>query len=438
MSPHASITPVQRPLALPKRSLQLTAALAIVHKLLDQGYEAYFAGGWVRDCLLGKPLADIDIATSASPDCVQRLFAKTHPIGAHFGCIIVVEEGLNFEVASFRRDEVYLDGRHPAKWTFGSAREDANRRDFTVNGLFYDVTRHCVLDFVGGLTDLQDKRLCCIGDPMARFEEDKLRVLRCARLAAQLDFSIDETTAHAAAMRSQEVHGAVSRERIWAELEKIAHGPDPKRGFTLLFTLSLGSILFGDEGTSSKIPPPAVATFANWPAKSPLIYYLLSLWSTPGALPSFSKSEARTFEFLATHFPLTRLDRRRIALWWAVQRLAAFDFPPSKRSLWCSLIADAQFDLCFGALSALADRQFALEHQKWRSDLAPHIRRRQEVNPLVTAKDLCLRGIIPGKQMGHLLERAIEIAESLDLHTKDAVLDHLFATSAMPSEDPTR
>ncbi|HKR25809.1 MAG TPA: CCA tRNA nucleotidyltransferase, partial [Acidobacteriaceae bacterium] len=174
------------------------AALRIVERLRAAGYEAYFAGGCVRDLLLGVEAKDFDVATSAIPEKVLALFPKTFAVGAHFGVILVCDdvEGREIvtEVATFRSDGAYLDGRHPAEVRFStSAREDVLRRDFTINGMMLDPILQretcsltsAVLDYVGGQNDLREGVVRAIGDPRRRFEEDKLRMLRAVRFAAR-------------------------------------------------------------------------------------------------------------------------------------------------------------------------------------------------------------------------------------------------------------
>src|SRR5438128_2173282 len=153
-------------------------ATGIVKRLREAGHEAYFAGGCVRDRLLGREPLDFDVATSAPPEAVQTLFRRTVPVGAQFGVILVVEDGVPFEVATFRSDDAYVDGRRPTGVHFGSARADAERRDFTINGLFLDPLGGEVVDFVGGLADLRAGIIRAIGDARARIAEDRLRMLR--------------------------------------------------------------------------------------------------------------------------------------------------------------------------------------------------------------------------------------------------------------------
>jgi poly(A) polymerase len=210
-----------------------TAATDIARRLQDAGHIAYFAGGCVRDELLGHPPHDYDIATSAKPVEVQQLFPHTQAVGAHFGVILVMEHGRAFEVATFRSDHEYIDGRRPEMVTFSTPEEDAERRDFTINGMFHDPVADKFIDFVGGRADLDSKTLRAIGDPVARFREDKLRLLRAVRFAARFDYAIDSATWDAIRAHAADIH-AVSAERIREELVKILAHPNRVRGFDLL------------------------------------------------------------------------------------------------------------------------------------------------------------------------------------------------------------
>ena len=217
-------------------------ATRLVERLRAAGHEALFAGGCVRDRLLGKEAHDIDIATSARPEEIQKLFPRTVAVGAQFGVIVVLEDGGEFQVATFRSDGAYRDGRHPESVAFTNAEGDARRRDFTVNGLFFDPLTHQILDFVGGEADLRTGILRSIGDPHARFVEDKLRLIRCVRFAASLGFEIEAETWRALVERAPEIT-AVSAERIRDELVKIFTHPSRVRGFDLLDQSGLLAIL---------------------------------------------------------------------------------------------------------------------------------------------------------------------------------------------------
>jgi tRNA nucleotidyltransferase/poly(A) polymerase len=209
------------------------AARSIVERLRNSGFEALYAGGCVRDSLLGLTPHDYDVATNAKPEQVEALFPRTIPVGVQFGVIIVLEQGEEIQVATFRGDGAYLDGRHPESIHYTDAEGDARRRDFTVNGLFLDPLTGKVLDFVGGEEDLKKKLLRAIGNPSERFAEDQLRLLRAVRFATTLGFTIQPETWHAIRQWAPEIH-AVSAERIREELCRILLSPNRLRGFDLL------------------------------------------------------------------------------------------------------------------------------------------------------------------------------------------------------------
>ena len=208
-------------------------AADIVRRLRAAGHEAYLAGGCVRDRLLGRAPLDWDVATSARPEAVRALFQRTVPVGAQFGVILVVEDGARFEVATFRSDDAYLDGRRPSAVHFGSARDDAGRRDFTINALFEDPLTGEVHDFVGGVADLRAGVIRAIGDANARIAEDRLRMLRAVRFAARLGFRIDSAT-HTAIVTAAPTLGDIAAERIGDEIVKILTEGGARRGFELL------------------------------------------------------------------------------------------------------------------------------------------------------------------------------------------------------------
>ena len=211
----------------------LSTARTLVDRLRAAGHVAYFAGGCVRDLVRGQPPKDIDIATDARPGQVQKIFHRTYAVGAHFGVVVVLENDLQFEVATFRADGVYLDGRHPAEVHFSSPEEDAQRRDFTINGMFYDPPNEKVIDYVGGRQDLTARLVRAIGDPAQRFAEDRLRLLRAIRFATVLEFEIEAATWDAI-VGAAETIGQISAERIREELVRIFLSPQRTRGWDLL------------------------------------------------------------------------------------------------------------------------------------------------------------------------------------------------------------
>jgi poly(A) polymerase len=208
-------------------------ALKVAARLRQSGHIAYFAGGCVRDMVRGLIPKDYDIVTDARPEAVQSLFPHTFAVGAHFGVIIVLENGFQFEVATFRSDDAYIDGRHPSAVHFSSPEEDAHRRDFTINGMFYDPVAEKVIDFVGARADIDAKLVRAIGDPAQRFAEDRLRMLRAVRFATVLDYQIDQKTWDALVTSAPSIN-QISAERIRDELVRIFLSPNRVRGWDLL------------------------------------------------------------------------------------------------------------------------------------------------------------------------------------------------------------
>ena len=233
----------------------LKGALAIVQTLHDQGHDAYFAGGAVRDLVLGRRTFEIDVATAASPQEIEQLFSKTIPVGKEFGVVVVVQDSNHYQVTTFRTESGYLDGRHPTEVHFTDARHDVERRDFTVNALFFNPFSEEIIDYVQGQEDLERKLIRTVGSPDRRFQEDKLRILRALRLACQLDFEIERHTyqqvQHYAAELTQ-----VSWERIRDELLKILTGPDPARGLKLLFDSGILEVILPEVAAMHQVPQP--------------------------------------------------------------------------------------------------------------------------------------------------------------------------------------
>lgn len=196
------------------------AARTVVRCLQDAGHEAMFAGGCVRDMVMGRRPTDYDVATSAEPPKVIAVFRKTQKVGAKFGVILVHLGGHAIEVATFRRDLEYADGRHPSGVEFTDAREDAMRRDFTLNGMFYNPKTREVVDYVDGQADIRAKLIRAIGDPDRRFREDHLRLLRAIRFAGRLGFKIEAATWTAMRAHAAQIAG-IAPERIREELALI-------------------------------------------------------------------------------------------------------------------------------------------------------------------------------------------------------------------------
>lgn len=208
-------------------------ALKIVRRLQQAGHEAGWVGGCVRDTLLGTVPKDFDVATSARPEEVEALFSHTVPVGRQFGVLLVVQGGHTVEVATFRTEGEYRDGRRPGRVEFADARADMQRRDFTVNGLFYDPVGERLFDWVGGESDLRARVLRTIGEPNERFAEDHLRLLRAVRFAAQLHFTVEPRTWQAVRSLAPAIRGTAA-ERIREELTRLFSPPHAGRGLVLL------------------------------------------------------------------------------------------------------------------------------------------------------------------------------------------------------------
>lgn len=219
-----------------------TTSLQIIEILKKAGHEAYWAGGCVRDMLLGIQPKDFDIVTSAKPDEIEQILEHTIPIGKKFGVILAIKNGHNFEIATFRSDAGYSDGRRPDAVQFTNAKEDALRRDFTINGMFFDPTADAVMDYVGGQVDMRDKLIRFIGDPETRIKEDHLRILRAVRFKNAFGFQYHPET-YQAIKKHVKLIKNISRERIADELNKMIMSNKPGQAFEDLFEIGALEIL---------------------------------------------------------------------------------------------------------------------------------------------------------------------------------------------------
>ena len=241
------------------------AANLIIAELKQQGHEALLAGGCVRDTILGLKPKDYDVATSATPQDVCHIFRRTKKVGAQFGVVIVKIKNVEVEVATFRADGVYEDGRRPSTIQFTSAREDALRRDFTINGMFYDPTANQVVDYVDGQNDLARGVIRCIGDPQKRFSEDHLRMLRAVRFAARFDFQIAPETFEAISANASRISD-ISPERIRMELEHILTGPSKLKGWQLIAATNLKNHIVRNVTWSDQQVESIAGVFGEMPA----------------------------------------------------------------------------------------------------------------------------------------------------------------------------
>lgn len=386
----------------------------IVRELRRRGFEAYWAGGCVRDQLLGRTPKDYDVVTSARPEEIRRVFGvgRTKPIGAAFGVIAVYRPPAPgyVEVATFRSDFDYTDGRHPGRVEFGDARADAQRRDFTINGLFFDPIEHRVIDFVGGQDDLAAGVIRAIGDPRLRFTEDKLRFLRAVRFAADLGFEIESDTWLALCAMAPEIR-VVSAERIAGELRRMLTEQGRVRAVELLDASGLAAVLMPHWAAApADARTAAVQTLARLEqpgfelALAALFAGLLGPKETAllGRRWKLSNKEIERTVWLVEHGrDLVDADRRP---WSQVQPLLAAEGADDLIALTAALVPAAEAALGF----------------------CRECRRRPEAElnppPLLTGNDLVAAGMKPGPRFAGIL--AAIRAEQLDrrLHTREEAL----------------
>jgi poly(A) polymerase len=370
-------------------------AIDVVSRLQNAGYQALFAGGCVRDELLGLRPADHDVATSATPDQVRALFRRTHSFGASFGVVEVLGpknergEWLKVQVATFRSDGTYSDGRRPDSVTFSSPEEDAARRDFTINGIFYDPIAHQVIDFVGGQADLQDKVLRAIGDPHQRFTEDKLRILRAVRMAARFELTIDPATLAAAKEMAPQIQ-AVSAERIAEELRKILTHRHRERGVRLL----------GEVGLIEHILPEVDRNPTEWERTCAVVGRLPADTSFEVAFSALIRTSGPGVGAICRRLRLSNDECERIS--WLFMRSDHAFYRDKPRSTIYPLLAHPAIHGLIALHRAAGADADTLAH--WEGLLRDHPQETFNPPPLLTGEDLKAMGLKPGPQFKKLLD----------------------------------
>ncbi len=370
------------------------AAIEITRRLQQHGFQALLAGGCVRDMLLGRPAKDYDVATDARPADVMRLFARTLTVGAKFGVVIVLIRRRPVEVATFRSEAGYEDGRHPTEVRFTSAAEDASRRDFTINGMFYDPQKEQVIDHVGGQADLRKRIIRTVGNPQERFREDYLRMLRAVRFSTQLGFAIEPQT-YAAIGRNAAKIARISGERIAVELEGILIDPNRAAGASMLFETALAEAIF--PGFAGGRADRAVAVLAQLRKK--VSFPLVLAASFAGCPTDFamdrckilklSKRQTKHIEFLLSH-------RGRLPD-------ADMSLAPLKK-----LLAKPYFRDLYELERAIQKAAAAKEGLASLSRLRRRVRDLRGIDikpkPLLNGRDLMRLGAVPGPALGQLAE----------------------------------
>jgi tRNA nucleotidyltransferase/poly(A) polymerase len=388
-------------------------ATEVVRRLRAAGFEAYWAGGCVRDRLLGRLPKDYDVATNATPPEIRAVFRhrKTLAIGAAFGVITVVGHrgSGSIEVATFRRDESYSDGRHPDRVTFCSAREDALRRDFTINGLFFDPLAEKVIDYVGGQEDLRRGVVRAIGQPAMRFAEDKLRMLRAVRFAATFGFVLEAETLAAIRQMAEQIT-VVSPERIAMEMRRMLVEPGRKRAVALLLESRLAAALLPEIVPTDAASAAALERALTALDKLPKPGFPLAL-----ATLLHERVEPAAAMAICRRWRLTNKETQRV-VWLLKHRHALAGARHARWSLLQPLIVAPGIRdlLALAEVAALADPE----------DLAhcyDHLARPWEQldpPPLVTGDDLVAWGIPPGPRYARLLRRLRAAQLDGEIHDK--------------------
>ncbi len=380
-------------------------AVEVVRQLRDAGFQAFWAGGCVRDQLLGILPKDYDVATSARPEQVRDLFGhrRSLPIGAAFGVITVLgpRSAGQIEVATFRRDAAYSDGRHPDSVTFSDPQEDAQRRDFTINGLFYDPLAEQVIDYVGGQDDLQSGVIRAIGVPRDRITEDKLRMLRAVRFAAKFGFAVEPTTLQAVQEQANELV-IVSAERIAEELRKMLTLDRRRLAVELLAQAQLLEIVLPEaRGVHTQAWQQTLRILERLPNPTfPQAFATLlrPLAETPAALAQLVDIVCRRLKFSVEELSqVQRLLREEPLL----RRASHFTWPQLQRLLATPGI-EAILDFAAAVSHELDPDAHELDLCNRMLDLPAAL---MNPPPLINGEDLKLLGLSPGPQFRTILDQ---------------------------------
>lgn len=263
-----------------QKSESWSALLLVQQQIAQNGFLTFLAGGAVRDAFLGLQPHDFDLVTDASLDDLKKIFKKVILVGESFGVIRVLQDDKVIEVAQFRKESDYADGRRPSLVSAATPKEDAHRRDFTVNALFYDFSIDQVLDFVDGVRDLQNEILRCVGDARVRFQEDHLRILRAIRFEAQLGFKMEQQTWQACRELAP-LTAKVSRERVQEELIRMLIGPRPWQAIQALFNSGVMKVLFPEREASFRSAEEALSNLFHQPVMDADLALLFFMWKIP-------------------------------------------------------------------------------------------------------------------------------------------------------------
>ena len=434
-------------------------ARQVVGRLHSAGYQAYLVGGCVRDLLLGKRPEDFDIATDARPEEVLRLFPNGQLVGAHFGVVRIFDDGAHVQVATFRSDDSYLDGRHPSEVRFEKRpEEDVKRRDFTVNALMWDPASGCLLDLAGGRRDLEARLIRTVGDPEERFGEDHLRMLRAIRFAARLRFVIDPDT-FAAIRRLRERIRRVSAERIRDEIFRILTEGGARYGFELLNQSGLLEVLLPEVAAMKGVeqPPEYHPEGDVWThtllmlekmGKPGVTLALGVLLHDVGKPPTFRRTDRIRFdnhtrvgaEMAAEICRRLRCSRETTARVAALVRdhLKFIDVKKMRPATLKRFLREPHFEelLELHRLDCLASHGNLDNYEFCKRKLAELSQEELRPKPLITGRDLIAAGYRPGPAFKRILE-AVETAQlEGTLQTPAAALDFVRSRFLPPDGKP--
>jgi poly(A) polymerase len=407
-------------------------AVAVLKRLRDSGHIAYFAGGCVRDSLLGLDAQDWDVATDAPPDRVRELFISTQAVGAAFGVILVRSGRSVIEVATFRADGEYEDGRRPGSVRFTSAEEDARRRDFTINGLFLDPIENRVIDYVGGRDDLAARMVRAIGSPAERFGEDHLRLLRAVRFASRLGFNIEPATEAAIRSLAPRVKG-ISPERIADELRLMLTPPSRNTAWALLWELGLAREIFRFlpklpdrmDGTRSIFLSVAIGESIS-PGLSLAAATLCARMqgeSTTDALPLLAKAEvSRSVRAMRMALRISNSESDEMAETLASIEPLLQSNPPAlaQKKRFLARPTSGFSRLLLDAMARLGLHGARIE--QLRPDLAELNKSEVAPEPLVNGDDLMAAGFQPGPQYKRILDAVYDAQLEGRISSKDEAL----------------
>ncbi len=436
-------------------------ATEIVRRLRAEGFEAYFVGGCVRDIVIGHAPKDYDVTTVATPEQVLRLFPDALTVGAQFGVVIVPREAGNVEVATFRSDGLYANGRHPQEVRYSkTAQEDVRRRDFTINGLLFDPLTDQVLDFVDGQADIRAHRLRTIGDPEERFGEDRLRMLRAVRFTARFGFKLDPAALEAIRRLASQIH-SVSAERVRDEIIKILTEGPARAGFELLDQSGLLAEVLPEIKKMQGVeqPPEFHPEGDVWTHTLMMLEGLRHPTSTlalgvllhdVGKPPTFSVRErirfdnhvevgAKMAEDICSRLRISTREITRVVE-LVRHHLRFKDFPQMKRSTQLRFIRMEGFDehLELHRLDCLSSHRDLTNYEMARKTLEETPQEVIKPAPLLTGRDLIAAGYEPGPIFKTILHAVEDAQLEGRLHDRQEALQLTYEQFPLSGEGPVR